>query len=499
MKTPGVYIVEQNAFPNSVVEVPTAVPAFIGYTEKAANGNKSLRRIPFRITSMHEYTTYFGGASQPVFELKAVQDSDTLIQIPTEDPVRPAQYELQRSDRYNLCYQLSLFFANGGGTCYIVSAGTYQEGNFSREQLESSIGTLEREPEPTMLVIPEAVYLSASECYGLQQAMLEHCGRMRNRIAILDVHDGYRGKKDSQGDIILNFREGIGTNHLSYAAAYYPWLNTSIMSEREISLRMIANPDLLKKILLSEAKSEKDSRKSEQLAEQAVRLDQQDMSGQQQEDLHRSLLAVSHAYKLMIQDIRRQLNLLPPSAAMAGIYTRVDNMREVWKAPANVSLGNVVSPAVNISHRDQEELNVPLNGKSINAIRSFVGEGVLVWGARTLDGNSQDWRYINVRRTLIMLEESIKASAKAFVFEPNVASTWVAVRSMIVNFLTSVWKRGGLAGASPDDAFEVRIGLGETMTPNDIPEGIMRITIRVAVLRPAEFIEITFMQQMQQS
>jgi phage tail sheath protein FI len=128
-----------------------------------------------------------------------------------------------------------------------------------------------------------------------------------------------------------------------------------------------------------------------------------------------------------------------------------------------------------------------------------VGEGVLVWGARTLNGNSLDWRYINVRRTMIMLEESCRLAAKAMVFEPNVSSTWVTIKSMIENFLTSVWKRGGLAGAVPADAFSVHVGLGETMTPEDILEGILRVTVLVAVSRPAEFIEITFQQQMQKS
>ena len=184
---------------------------------------------------------------------------------------------------------------------------------------------------------------------------------------------------------------------------------------------------------------------------------------------------------------------------MAGVYTAVDGQRGVWKAPANVSLNSVTAPCVNISHDDQEDLNVTAQGKSINAIRPFVGEGVLVWGARTLDGNSLDWRYINVRRTMIMLEELIRLAAKAYVFEPNTASTWVTMRSMIENFLTGVWKQGGLAGAIPEDAFSVHVGLGETMTPVDILEGILRITVLVAISRPAEFIEITFQQQMQKS
>jgi hypothetical protein len=128
-----------------------------------------------------------------------------------------------------------------------------------------------------------------------------------------------------------------------------------------------------------------------------------------------------------------------------------------------------------------------------------MGEGVLVWGARTLDGNSPDWRYVNVRRTMIMLEQSIRLATKAYVFENNVSITWVAIKSMICNFLTSIWKRGGLVGASPEEAFAVFCGLGETMTSEDIFEDILRVTALVAITRPAEFIEITFQQQMQKS
>jgi hypothetical protein len=193
------------------------------------------------------------------------------------------------------------------------------------------------------------------------------------------------------------------------------------------------------------------------------------------------------------------MNLLPPSGAIAGVYSLVDGRSGVWKAPANVSLNSVISPTASISDADQENLNVDVQGKSINAIRSFIGEGVLVWGARTLDGNSLDWRYIGVRRTMIFLEQSIKLATKAYVFENNVSTTWVTIKSMIRNFLTGIWKRGGLAGAIPDDAFAVFCGLGETMTGDDILEGILRVTVLVAVTRPAEFIEITFQQQMQKS
>ena len=171
----------------------------------------------------------------------------------------------------------------------------------------------------------------------------------------------------------------------------------------------------------------------------------------------------------------------------------VDNTRGVWKAPANVSVNYVNSPTENIDNALQEDLNMPMNGKAVNAIRSFTGEGIKVWGARTLDGNSQDWRYINVRRTMIFLEQSVKNAARAY------ANTWINMKCMIENFLRSVWKRGGLAGSTPEEAYEVHVGLGDTMTNDDILEGTMRITVLVAVTRPAEFIEITFQQQAQKS
>jgi hypothetical protein len=116
-----------------------------------------------------------------------------------------------------------------------------------------------------------------------------------------------------------------------------------------------------------------------------------------------------------------------------------------------------------------------------------------------LDGNSQDWRYVNVRRTLIFIEQSIKFAAKAYVYEPNDANTWVLIRSMISSFLNDLWKAGGLVGTTPDQAFSVEVGLGSTMTPNDVLDGVMRINVKVAISRPAEFIVITFQQKMQEA
>ena len=516
MKTPGVYIVEKSAFPNSIVEVATAVPAFIGHTEKADNGGKSLTNRPWRITSMAEYHNYYGTGPHPTFEIAEATEGEVDFSL------NGTSYHLtQAGGNYLLYYSMLLFYQNGGGPCYIVSVGDYNM-ELDPDKFKNGIKQLIKEQEPTMIVIPEAVLLKDIDtCIGVQQASLQHCGnKMKNRISILDVYDGYRDRQDPSGDCIENFRDKLGINYLDYAAAYYPWLNTTIVQDSSLSYFNISNQDKLAEVLTKElvdpvtaemgAIPDGDPDKDEKTKKLQAMIDKQTaviaditadppLGDPDADMLNKALVQLSPTFNKVIKSMKTRLNLLPPGAAMAGVYTMVDNLRGVWKAPANVSLNVVVSPAVNISHDDQEDLNVTIHGKSINAIRPFIGEGVLVWGARTLDGNSLDWRYINVRRTLIMLEESIRLATKAYVFEDNNANTWVTIRSMIGNFLTGIWKRGGLAGASPSDAFSVHVGLGETMTPEDILEGILRVTVLVAVTRPAEFIEITFQQQMQKS
>jgi hypothetical protein len=205
-------------------------------------------------------------------------------------------------------------------------------------------------------------------------------------------------------------------------------------------------------------------------------------------------------YKTFVTKAGQDLMILPPGAAVAGVYASVDSNRGVWKAPANFSLSSVLAPYFLISAQDQESLNVDTNsGKSINAIRAFTGRGTLVWGTRTLAGNDNEWRYVPVRRYFNFAEESIKKATEPFVFEPNDINTWVRVKAMIENFLTLEWRRGALAGAKPTDAFFVKVGLGETMTSVDILEGRMIIEIGLAVVRPAEFIILRFSHKMQES
>ena len=608
MKTPGVYIIEKNAFPNSVVEAPTAIPAFIGYTERAVNGNDDLTNVPWKISSMTEYIQYFGGGPDLKFEVD-IKDGSLCI---------------EGKNSYTLYYNMMLFFANGGGACYIVSVGSYKDA-LKKDSMITGLGKLTLEQEITLVAIPEAVNLSSSEEFkDIQQQMLSHCGNtMKNRFALLDIYPKANEKTKIE-DQVNFFCDNIGSSFLSYGAAYFPWLNTSIVGERDLKGDMFtwtdnayihrtqldagfaeiveslfveefeikenvvknghtfkleevvegdiyADSDTEKTKVIGRIESIKDIKEAEtgKVIKKDVKVvwlfssftEEFEIEGSVLKDnhtfkleevvegdiyadsdtektnvigriesikdikeagnekvikknvkvvwlfpnnvdkqaLHQALYNVSSVYKQAIKGVLKNLNLFPPSAAMAGIYTMVDNSRGVWKAPANVTLNYVGSTVEDIDDEQQAELNVPIHGKAVNVIRLFRGEGIKVWGARTLDGNSLDWRYVNVRRTLLFLEESIKNAARAYVFEPNDAGTWINMKCMIDSFLRSVWKRGGLAGATPEDAFEVHIGLGDTMTAEDILDGIMRITVLVAVTHPAEFIEITFQQQAQKS
>ena len=165
-----------------------------------------------------------------------------------------------------------------------------------------------------------------------------------------------------------------------------------------------------------------------------------------------------------------------------------------------MSISNVIAPEVTFTKTELDALNVDtVAGKSVNAIRSFTGKGTLIYGARTLAGNDNEWRYISVRRFFNMVEESCKKASEGFVFEPNDANTWVKVQGMIENFLITLWRQGALQGAKPEHAFYVAVGLGKTMTAVDILEGKMIVEIGMAVVRPAEFIILRFSHKMAES
>ncbi len=689
-KTPGVYVEEIPLFPPSVASVATAIPAFIGHTALTTdtNGDTLINR-PIRLSSMLEFMELFGGTyTADAYTVQVDPDADfTIVGVnPTDEADNPRRYYLFECIRH--------YFDNGGGPCYVVSVGDYATavtyGN-STTGLRGGLQVLEKEDEPTLLVIPDSIALRQGDgtadfvqIGNLHKDMIAQCGKLQDRFSILDIADGHRFRPDGVStDPVLQFRNEVGTEHLKYAAAYYPWLHTAYMKpvrfsqlyfvdnqappvpipdatidalggnpvfdgltaslrtrleeeERvfgtisapvlnrnnynplaqhfeQLRANLIATPTgasagvvraafsalivFVRALALALRELETHPDNSTELAallgsleadatlvEQLTALiafeknigvrngidtpanwseddviaaydalDEEDWIGgvtvasidvddtdftdggannlrqtalaaanstalqtafdtigqafvrvaedaMFQTDQVEKILFAQHPFFKAVKDrIQQEMNLLPPSGAVAGVYAATDRTRGVWKAPANVSLRAVIAPALKLTDLEQSELNVHSSGKSVNAIRAFAGKGILVWGARTLAGNDNEWRYVSVRRFFNYVEESTKKASEPFVFEPNDANTWVRIRAMIENFLTIQWRQGALAGSTTKDAFYVRIGLGETMTAQDILEGRMIVEIGMAVVRPAEFIILRFSHKMQES
>ncbi|WP_204490689.1 phage tail sheath family protein [Archangium primigenium] len=184
---------------------------------------------------------------------------------------------------------------------------------------------------------------------------------------------------------------------------------------------------------------------------------------------------------------------IPPSATVAGVFCRVDRERGVWKAPANVALNGGVRPVHRISDEQQAQYT---DGKALNMIREFPGQGTVVWGARTLEAESTAWRYVPVRRLFDSVERHIQATLSPVIFEPNSSATWERVRAAIENYLYTLWKQGALVGTSPQESYSVQVGEGVTMTPDDVSKGVLRVRVALAAVRPAEFIVLEFTQQL---
>lgn len=471
---PGVFIEEIKLLPPSVAGVATGIPAFIGYTQKAETAKGvPLKLVPTRILSLNDYESMFGTADpeddiEVTITQNVSQDGTVLLQQTIEANFIAAG----GPSKNNMYYAIQLYFANGGGPCYIVSVGN-TTGVILKKDLKDGLAALESEDEPTMIVFPEAVNLGdAADYFGIYNDAMMQAADLKDRFVILDV---IQTDKGINNDINTVFRKGEGglmVDNLKFGAAYYPYLKSTI------------------DYYFAETDDAKIKAKGTKIKPDKTEVD---MGFATLADVK---TASNILYNLAKDKVSQMLITLPPSPAMAGVYARVDSDRGVWKAPANVSVAGIAGPALKVTDAEQDFMNIHDTGKSVNAIRSITGRGTVVWGARTLDSNDNEWRYIPVRRFFNFVEESVKKGTYPFVFEPNDANTWVRVRAMIENFLTLQWRAGALQGTKPEQAFYVRVGLGQTMTALDIYEGRMIVEIGMAVVRPAEFIILRFAHKM---
>ena len=480
-RTPDVYVEEISVFPPSVAEVETAVPAFIGNTEKAMRttaGDLTLK--PTKIYSFKEYEQYFGAAKAEPMTMTVADDGNGSFKATDfkVGGVAPANDVLPSQLLY---YAVKMYFDNGGGVCYIVSVGSYAAaiaigaGGLAPAGILGGLDALSLEDEPTLIVIPEAVLLSLADYTTATQAVLAQCARLGDRFGVFDVRDGGvdLNLPNEADDLTLleENRTAFGMNNLKYGALYYPFVRTTL----PYALSSASGANVTVTYAPAGAARTLDTFETGANANTAV-------------------------FNFVKTALAERYVVMPPSGAVTGVYAATDTARGVWKAPANVSLSDVIEPVVRLDNAHQDSLNVDATGgKSINAIRAFAGKGTLVWGARTLAGNDNEWRYISVRRFFNMVEESVKKSTYWAVFEPNDANTWVKARGMIENYLTQKWREGALAGATTKEAFFVRCGLGTTMTAQDVLEGRMHVEIGMAAVRPAEFIILKFSHKLQTS
>lgn len=470
-KTPGVYIEEVSSFAPSIPSLETSLPAFIGYTEKAGTQDAPLAFIPTTVTSLLEYEAVFGvaPAGTVTLWLNAAQHiSNTTVDRP-----------------FYLYDSVRLFFANGGSQCMIVSVGDYSKA-VSSENLAYGLNAIASYSEPTLIAMPDLTL--CPEPHTLEANVLAQCAQSPNRFAIFDLVYCQNASDFTQA--ASRFKQRVGNDYLNNGAAYGPWLvtrlpRTTLLSQLRFKLEgTIVTPESLAqgekmRALIAQIREAENS--AEASTECAL--------------LNARLYALHAQARQWIDAANISLNTLPACGAVAGVYAATDQAHGIWKAPANVSLQQVSHPVFNFNDQQQAEYNVDVHsGKSINLIRAFQGKGTRVWGARTLAGNDNEWRYINVRRLCSWVEASIRRGLESLVFEPNNADTWMRAQAMIDNFLTLLWRQGALQGSKPEHAFFVQVGLGKTMTANEIAQGWMLIDIGLAVVRPAEFMVLRVKQ-----
>lgn len=327
------------------------------------------------------------------------------------------------SESTDLSHAVYSFFNNGGSRCYIVNIGT--NGTIAGDVRErSGLCALEIIDEIAIVTAP-----GYSDSIS-HEALLSHCEKSEDRIAILDP--------PASVNSIDNLKE----------------LNT--VSKKE--------PDKTK---------EGSSKKTGESVSQGLRPRNSDGG-----------YGAFYFPWFKSRDVLKANSIvnIPPSGAMAGIYARSDANRGVHKAPANEPVRGALGLTYNVSRAEQGELN----RKGVNVIRTFP-DGIRVWGARTLASEASEWRYVPVRRTCNMIKESIQEGTRWTVFEPNDMMTWKSVERDIRAFLMRVWRDGALLGATPEQAFFVKCD-AET-NPSEVRDaGQLIAEIGIAPVKPAEFI-----------
>ncbi|MEV4505879.1 phage tail sheath family protein [Streptomyces klenkii] len=429
-KPPGVYVTEKSSGVRMIVGVGTSTPAFLGYTTTPTEAPGDTGTPPF---TPEERTV-----PQPIRGWREFADrysiaalGEELATLGKKETRTPA--ELKRTQVLQRCFTLAEavygFFANGGTSCYVV-------GFLNPETAVTETGLGGDAEARTGLggleTVPEVTMVAVPSLWDMTAAATE-----AGEPPAPDLPTG----KSLIGKVVAH-----------------------CTAQRNRLAVVDAPPKLL----------------VEPLKAFVGTLDSPDEDAAAFTALYYPWVKVSG-----VDGVPRTV---PPSGHLAGVWARTDAERGVFKAPANQSLRGVLDLPTLLT----DDQNGELNDKGVNCLRVFPGRGVLVWGARTRSG-SRDWRYLNVRRLVSFLSDSIRQSSTWAVFEPNDDRLWGTLRHAVSSFLTDQWRQGALLGRTPDEAFYV-ICDRTNNTSSTIDAGQVICDIGVAPVRPAEFVHFTITQ-----
>lgn len=325
------------------------------------------------------------------------------------------------------------FFQNGGSMCYVVNTGN--------GPLSDALDALARVDEIAIIAAPGMTDAASYE------AILSYCENMRDRIAVLDA----------------------------------PEVISDVQRLTEVAT--VSSRSSRRSSSSSEESSDEGSDSSSSSASSSS-VSSSGSGGLRPRQSDGGFGAVYYPW-IKIRDPLSpgQIVSVPPSGHMAGIWARTDATRGVHKAPANEGIRS----ALDVTHRLTRAEHGILNDAGVNAIRFYSREGVRIMGARTLDDPSGEYRYLPVRRTVTMIEESIEQSMRWVIFEPNDQPLWQKIRRDVTAFLTRIWRDGALMGSTPEEAFFVKCDT-ETNPQENIDAGIVTTVIGLAPVKPAEFV-----------
>lgn len=476
LTSPGVYVTDIDIFSHKVEPPSSCVPVFFGYTEKAIDATgRSLYNRPFPIASLSEFEQVFGS------------EIATAICVDTKEVVKVSQakptFELSFTDDYQvpdfmLYLAVKHYFENGGESCIVMALGNAQQKIFKKQHFTQGLSVLKQEPAINLVVMPDLYsrrFESGQE--GIADVIdfaLNACSQQQNCFLLCDIPQKQQGVNPDAvmvNDFVSSIRSMPDVR--SFGAIYFPFIHTTYQprvdwDKVELGIHRVVKLDKKGQQTLSTGHFSGMSVADPDLGKK-----------------HPDLVAG------IKQFVSQTLSVcLPASAAIAGVFCRVDSQRGVWKAPADQVLHTVVKPSVPIDDHFQSIINQHPDGAT-NPIREVKNRGIVVWGARTLAANHSQWEYIVVRRTMSWIRESIYLSLMTFVFEANAPETWRNMENMVQEFLHVLWREGALRGAKQEQAFYVSIGLGETMTQNDVRDNKIIMRIGVALLRPAEFLSFS--------